>query len=136
MTDSSSLLTYPTSNNIFELSVLTLLDQLYTGKEYPEEYSLHSFTGIDISGEKRSFNIFPDWNPENPCWVVPPNAFFVDGNHPKFELTCLFLNNYATLETYSYYVNKCKLWINYKKFYIKKPLWRSLPILKICQLSS
>ena len=50
---------------------------------------------MDIAGVKRFYNICPDWNIENPCWVVPPNIFFVDGNYPEFELTYLFLNNYA-----------------------------------------
>ena len=105
--NSSFLLTYATRDKLVELSALTLFDLLYTRKEYPEEYSLHICIEMNISVINYSFHIFTDWNAENPCWVVPPNTFFADGNHPEFELTCHFLNNYATLvERDSYHFNQ------------------------------
>ena len=95
LTDFSSLLTHPRRENLSELGALTLLDPIYTGEEYLDKYSFHCHTDMDIVDAKRFYNVCPDWNGENPYWVVPPNIFFVDGNCVEFELTCLFLSSYA-----------------------------------------
>ena len=50
LTGSLSFVTHPTRYKLSKLGTLTLLDPIYTGEEYPEEYNLHSHTDMDITG--------------------------------------------------------------------------------------
>ena len=106
LTDFSSLLTHPRKESLSELCALPRLDPIYTGEEYFDN-SFQCPTDLDIVHAKRQYNVRPDWNGENPCWVFPPNIFFVDGNCDEFERLCCLLNCYAVLSRDDFYVNQC-----------------------------